>query len=80
MHYPPSLIESRPMPYLSMIRNEGKHKEIEESAAATNSLKNVTYALALKQKLKLCYRFTPGEVLENEALTGRSQITQADKF
>ncbi|XP_033229751.1 uncharacterized protein LOC117181299 [Belonocnema kinseyi] len=30
VHYPHILVESGPMPYLSMIRNEGKHKEIKE--------------------------------------------------
>lgn len=76
VHYPHILVESGSMPYLSMIRNEGKHKEIKERAAATNSRKNITHTLALKQQLKLCYHFTSEEGLQNETHTGRSQIIE----
>ena len=73
VHYPHILAESGPMPYLKIIRNEGKRKEIKESARATNSRKNVTHKIALEQ-LKLFYHFTSKEGLENEIITGRSQI------
>lgn len=59
------------MPFLSMIRNEGKHKE---SAAATNSRKNVTHTFALKQQLKMCFKFLSGEGLRNEIITGHTEI------
>lgn len=76
LHYILILLQSGPMPHLSMIRNEGKHKEIKDSASATNSRKNVTHTFALKQQLKVCYRFASGEGLKNETITGRSQVVQ----
>ena len=53
VHYPHILAESGPMPYLKIIGNEGKRKEIKESARATNSRKNVTHTIALEQQLTI---------------------------
>lgn len=74
VHYPRILTESGPMPYLSMMRNEGKHKEIKESDSATKSRKHVTHTLSLKQTLKTCHRFVSEEGLQNKIEMGRSTV------
>ncbi|XP_043473588.1 uncharacterized protein LOC122505810 isoform X1 [Leptopilina heterotoma] len=73
-HYFKILIESGPLSFLSTIRNEGKHKEVKDSASATRSRKNVTHTLALKQQLQLCYRFLSEEGLKTDLMSGRCQI------
>lgn len=64
LHYHEVLTEIGPLERVSVIRYEGKHKEMRQASNVTASRKNIAHTLAIKAQLKCCSRLLAQRGLE----------------
>ncbi|XP_011866318.1 PREDICTED: uncharacterized protein LOC105561171 [Vollenhovia emeryi] len=73
-HYPRIIEQSGPTSHLSTIRNEAKHRDFTQAAAANMSRLNIAHSLAIKHQMGMCYRFLSKEGLTPDMQTGPGHI------
>ncbi|XP_033231553.1 uncharacterized protein LOC117182573, partial [Belonocnema kinseyi] len=74
VHYGRIMSMSGPIRELSTIRCEANHRHLKVSAYATNSRRNITHTLALKEQLNFCYRLISKRGLVSELEMGPSSL------
>lgn len=74
LHHARIIAKSRPLPLISSMRYEAKHRESKQSAAVTSSRQHITHTLATKQQLKFCYRSIAGKGLTSRLETGPCEL------
>ncbi|KYN09486.1 hypothetical protein ALC57_18391 [Trachymyrmex cornetzi] len=70
IHYSRIIEKYGPLKNLSCMRFEAKHKQIIAYSKTMSSRTNISYSLALKHQMKLCYRFICNEGFVNRISHG----------
>lgn len=65
-HFSLAIRMSGPLSYLSLLRFESKHRVLKTMILSTTSRKNPCHTIAIKEQLRLCYRFLSNQGLVSD--------------